>query len=149
MPTEPGVNRAEPRKQAISFRFTPQTVEGLRRRSHQSGLGQGALAERYIEEGVRMDEHPGVYFRDVGSGRRPSVMGTRLDVAQIIETLRQNDSSVEETAEYLEIAAAQVETALRYYAAHREEIDAWIERSRAVAQQERELWQRREQALAG
>lgn len=139
--------RAE-NKQAVSFRLDPRTVERLKRRSGEDGTPQAALAERYIDEGMRMDEHPGVYFRDGGSGRRPAVLGTRLDVAQIIETLRQNENSVDETAEYLDISPAQVETALRYYAAYRDEIDEWIEQSRAIAKRERELWRRQQQALA-
>ena len=62
------------------------------------GQPQTALAERYLEEGLRMDEHPLIYFRDGANGRRPALLGTRLDVADVIETLRQNDRSVERTA---------------------------------------------------
>lgn len=134
-------------KQGVSFRFNPRTVERLRRRSHEVGAPQAALAERYIDEGMRIDEHPGIYFRDGGSGRRPAVLGTRLDVAQIIETLRQNENSIAETAEYLDISPAQVEAALRYYAAYRDEVDEWIEQSRAIAERERELWRRQQDAL--
>jgi len=35
------------------------------------GPGQTALAERYIEEGIRQDEHPLIYFREGAAGRRP------------------------------------------------------------------------------
>src|SRR5207253_3326949 len=109
---------------------------------------QGVLAERYIDEGMRMDEHRGIFFRDGGSGRRPAVVGTHLEVAQVIETLRQNDNSVEATADYLDVSPAQVETAVRYYAAYTDEVDRWLEQSRVIAERERELWLRREQALA-
>src|SRR3990172_3702752 len=81
-----------------------------------------------------------------GGGR--GVMGTHLDVAQVIETLRQNDNSIEETADYLDIPPAQVDVAVRYYTAYRGEVDAWIEQSRALAERERDLWLRREDALA-
>jgi uncharacterized protein (DUF433 family) len=135
-------------KQGVSFRFHPWTVERLKQRANDVGAPQAALAERYIEEGMRTDEHPGIYFRDAGSGRRPAVLGSHLDVAQIIETLRQNDNSVEETAEYLDISPAQVETAVRYYAAYQDEVDEWIEQSRVLAARERELWLRQQQLLA-
>lgn len=135
-------------KQAVSFRFDLQTIERLRRRSHELGAPQGALAERYIDEGMRMDDQPGIYFRDGGSGRRPALLGTRLDVAQVVETLRQNDNSIVETADYLDVSPAQVEAAVRYYATYTEEVDRWIEQSRAFGERERELWLRREQALA-
>jgi uncharacterized protein (DUF433 family) len=138
----------ESSKQAVSFRFDPLTVERLKRRSREVGSPQGTLAERYIDEGMRMDEHPAIYFRDGGSGRRPAVVGTRLDVAQIIETLRQNANSIEETADYLDLSPAQVDAAVRYYAAYKDEIDDWIEESREIAERERDLWRRRRDALA-
>jgi len=135
-------------KQGVSFRFHPRTLERLKQRSREVGAPQAALAERYIEEGMRVDEHPGISFREGGSGRRPAVLGTRLDVEQIIETLRQNGNSIEETAEYLDIPAEQVETAVRYYVAHWDEVDEWIEQSRVIAEREREVWRRRQEALA-
>jgi len=136
------------KKKAVSFRFDTGTVERLRERSAEVGSAQGVLAERYIEEGLRMDDHPGLYFRDGGSGRRPALVGTRLDIAQVVETLRQNDGSVDETADYLDLSPAQVETAVRYYAEYRGEVDDWIAQSRAIAERERELWAKREAALA-
>ncbi len=135
-------------KQGVSFRLDPRTLDRLKQRSREVGAAQATLAERYIEEGIRIDEHPGIYFREGGPGRRPALLGTRLDVAQIVETLRQNENSVEETAEYLDVPAAQVETAVRYYADYKDEIDAWIEESRAIAERERERWRRQQEALA-
>ncbi|MGH3030490.1 MAG: DUF433 domain-containing protein [Gaiellaceae bacterium] len=132
----------------MSFRLDPRTLDRLKQRSREVGAAQATLAERYIEEGIRIDEHPGIYFREGGPGRRPALLGTRLDVAQIVETLRQNENSVEETAEYLDVPAAQVETAVRYYADYKDEIDAWIEESRAIAERERERWRRQQEALA-
>jgi hypothetical protein len=62
--------------------------------------------------------------------------------------VRQNGNSVEEAAAYLEIPLEQAEACLRYYADYKQEIDAWTERTHAIAQRERERWQRRQQALA-
>ena len=45
-------------------------VERLERRGARSGLNKSRLAERYIDEGVRMDDHPGIVFRDGPTGRR-------------------------------------------------------------------------------
>lgn len=75
-------------------------------------------------------------------------MGTRLDVAEVVSTVKQNENSVEEAADYLEIPVEQVEACVNYYADYKDEIDAWIERSQAIALRERERWQRRQQALA-
>ena len=73
-------------------------------------------------------------------------VGTRLDVAQVIDTLRESDNSVEAAAEYLGIPEQHVRAAVRYYADFREEIDEWRERARAIAEREEEAW-RREQAI--
>lgn len=136
-------------KQAVSFRFDRRIAAHLRRRSEETGEPQAALAERYIEEGLRMDEHPLITFRAGAAGRRPVLLGTRLDVATVIETIRQNDNSVDEAAEYLDVPVAHIEACVRYYVAYKREIDDWIERSRRAAERERELWLRQKEALAG
>lgn len=136
-------------KQQFSARFGQALLGRLRERSATTGTPQTALAERYIDEGLRLDEHPGIYFRDGGTGRRPAVLGSRLDIAQVIETLRQNGNSIEETAEYLDLAPARVEAAVRYYAAFTDEIDQWIEHGQAIADRERELQRRQDHVLAG
>lgn len=87
-------------------------------------------------------------WRVGASGRRPALLGTRLDVADVIETIWQNDRSVERTAAYLELPVDRVEACLRYYADYRDEIDEWIERARAIADREEARWQRRGEALA-
>jgi uncharacterized protein (DUF433 family) len=135
-------------KQSVAFRFDRAMVARLKQRAQETHAPQTALAERYIREGLRHDEHPLIYFRDGAAGRRPALLGTRLDVADVLTTIRQNDNSVEAAAEYLEIPVEHVDACLRYYADYKEEIDTWIERSRAIAERERERWQRRQQALA-
>jgi uncharacterized protein (DUF433 family) len=135
-------------KQPLTFRVRPGTLLHLKRRAHEAGQPQTALAERYLEEGLRMDEHPAIYFRDGAGGRRPALLGTRLDVADIVETIRQNDRSVERTAAYLEVPVDRVEACLRYYADYGDEVDEWIDRARAIAEREEARWRRRGEALA-
>jgi|SRR5689334_3544584 len=134
-------------KQSVSFRFDPITVRRLKDHAAEAGSGQTALAERYIEEGIRQDEHPLIYFREGAAGRRPALLGYRLDVAEVIETIRQNDS-IEEAASYLEIPVEQLEAAARYYGEYTDEVDEQVERSRAANERERERWRRGHEALA-
>jgi uncharacterized protein (DUF433 family) len=135
------------RKQAVGFRMAAGTLAHLRRRARAVGAAQTALAERYIDEGLRMDEHPLIYFREGELGRRPALLGTRLDVADVIETIRQNGNSVEEAALYLELPREHVEACLRYYADYRDEVDELVERALAAAEREQELWRRGQEAL--
>lgn len=135
-------------KKSVSFRFDPITVKRLREHAVEAGSGQTALAERYIDEGIRQDEHPLIYFREGAAGRRPALLGSRLDVAVAIATIRQNKGSIEEAAEYLEIPVEQVEAAARYYGEYKDEVDESIERARLAAERERERRQRGHEALA-
>ena len=129
-----------------SFRLPDTLLASLQERARERGESANALAERYLEEGLRRDAHPLITFREGAAGRRAGLVGTRLDVSQVIDTLRASDSSVAATAEYLHIPERYVRAAVRYYADFRDEVDEWRERMRALAAREEEAW-RREQAI--
>ena len=131
-----------------SFRLDSATAERLEARADELGETRTSLAERYIEEGSRMDEHPGIVFLDGSAGRRPTVAGSGLDVWEVIETLKASNNSVEEAAEYLDVPAARVRIAVRYYAAFKGEVDEWIERIHEIAAREEEAWKREQAVLA-
>lgn len=88
-------------------------------------------------EEIHLKEHPLIYFREGAAGRRPALLGSRLDVADVITTIRQNNGSEKETASYLEVPVELIEAAARYYDEHPEEVDAQIERMRLAARRER------------
>jgi len=120
----------------------------LRDRARLTGQRHTTLAERYLEEGVLMDEHPAIHFVDGPMGRRPAVIGARLDVWEIVQVLRDNDGDVAETAAYLEIEPRLVEAALRYYTDQRDEIDSWIARLEEGNRREEERWRAARQAFS-
>jgi hypothetical protein len=86
------------------------------------------LAQRYVEEGLRMDDHPLVRYADGPAGRRARLIGGP-DVWEVIAVAHDNAGDLEETA-YLELSLGLVQAAAAYYGAYREEIDEWIERNR-------------------
>jgi uncharacterized protein (DUF433 family) len=135
-------------KKPVSFRVQAGTVERLEQQAQAVGLTQTALVERYVEEGLRRDNHPLIDFREGSGGRRPAVLGTRLDVWQVIETIRQNDNSVEVAAEYLGIPAEHVRACMRYYADFQGEIDDWTARAKAFEEREEANWRRQQELLA-
>ena len=135
-------------KRPLAFRVAAATVERLQQRSRETRETQTALVERYIEEGLRTDEHPLIHFRDGTSGRRPALVGTRLDVWQVIETIRQNGNSVEDAAEYLGLPVEKVRACVRYYADYTDEIDEWAARAQAIAEREEASWRRQQELLA-
>ncbi len=132
-----GTSARAPRRHR-SFRLHEQTLERLEHRARESAQSLTSLAERYLDEGMRLDRHPGVVFVDGPAGRRPRLAGTGLDIWEVVETVKDEGNSVEAAAAYLDIPVSRVIGAIRYYADHREEIDAWTERVQRVADQEAE-----------
>src|SRR5919198_2333903 len=131
-----------------SFRFDDSLLAALEERARERGESATALAERFLREGLRREDHPLITFREGAAGRRAALIGTRLDVAQLIATLRESDNSVEAAAEYLEIPEASVRAAVRYYAEFQDEVDAWRELVQAIADREEEAWRREKAILA-
>ena len=131
-----------------SFRLADSVLAALEDRARESGESANALAERYLQEGLRREDHPLIVFREGTAGRRPALVGTRLDVAQVVDTLRESDNSVEATAEYLDASLQLVRAAVRYYAEFPDEVDEWREKTRAIAEREEEAWRREQAVLA-
>jgi uncharacterized protein (DUF433 family) len=74
-----------------------------------------------------VNEHPLIRFAEGPAGRRPALVGSGLDVWEVISVVRANDDDEEEAAAYLEISVDLVVAAVAYYNAHKLEIDDWIE----------------------
>ncbi|MEJ7714413.1 MAG: hypothetical protein WKF40_01395 [Thermoleophilaceae bacterium] len=111
-----------------------RTSDAARRALYRGGAARGRASRRLLSGGA--------------AGRRPALLGSRLDIADVIATIRQNDNSVAEAAEYLQIPVDQVEAALRYYADFKTEVDAWLAHVEAIAERERDRWRRRQEALS-
>jgi uncharacterized protein (DUF433 family) len=132
----------------LSLRPTKHTLERLREHARITGQKHTVLAERYVAEGILMDEYPGIHFVDGALGRRPAVVGSGLDVWEIVEVLRDSDGSIEEAAAYLEKNPYFIAAAARYYGSNREEIDDWINRVHAPSEREQAHWLAAQAALA-
>jgi uncharacterized protein (DUF433 family) len=132
----------------FSMRIQRPLRERLERRAAQSNESKSSLAERYIDEGLRQDAHPEIVSREGPFGRRAMLAGTRLEVWQVIDTLRNSGNSIDDTATYLSLPAPRVRAALSYYAAFQDEIDEYAARVAAAAQEAEQAW-RREQELIG
>jgi uncharacterized protein (DUF433 family) len=117
--------------------------------ARRSNLAERTLAQRYVEEGLRHDAHPLIEFLDGPSGRRASLVERGLDVWEVIATIRDNDGSPVEAAEYLQVPAGLIEAAAAYYGEYRDEIDAEIERNEAKYARSRAAAEAGERALRG
>jgi len=74
-----------------------------------------------------MDEHPLVRFVEGPAGRRPRLVGTGIDVWEVIAVVRDNSGDVRAAVEYLRLPLGLVQAAVSYYGVYREEIDEWTE----------------------
>ena len=131
-----------------TFRLPEDLLASLQERARERGESANALAERLLDEGLRRDRHPLIDFREGAAGRRPGLVGTRLDVAHVVDTFQHSDNSVSETAEYFSQPEHFVRAALRYYADYREEVDEWRARMQELADREYEAWLREQNVLA-
>lgn len=125
-----------------SFRLPAEMAARLDQGAAASGVTRTALAERLLDEGLRRIRHPRIDFVDGPAGRRPFVLGTGLDVWEIVATIRASNDSLEEAADYLQVPLAIVEAAARYHAEFADEIDRWIEANEAMADREERLYRR-------
>ena len=126
--------------QPLSLRLPEATVERLSARARRRRLAPRTLAQRYVEEGLRMDEHPLVRFADGLAGRRARLVGSALDVWEAISVVRDNGGDARAAADYLELPLGLVQAAVTYYGAYPEDIDDWIEANQGESQQAHAAW---------
>jgi hypothetical protein len=126
--------------QPVSLRLPTSTVERLGARAQRVQMPPRTLAQRYVEEGLRMDDHPLVRFMDGPAGRRARLIGTGSDVWEVIAAVRDNDGNVGETADYLQMSLGLVQAAVTYYGAYPDEVDQWIERNEREAAEAHAAW---------
>lgn len=133
------------------IRIDSETLRVLRERSAQSGEPIVRLAQRYIDEGMRLDRHPGIVFRTGPAGRRAVLIGGP-DVWEVITAARsapeRGDALLDALAERTGTPREKILLAIRYYAEYPDEVDDLIARTdREAAKLEAAL--ERERRLLG
>lgn len=132
------------------MRIEAETVKALRRRSQESGESMARLAQRFIDEGLRTERHPAVFFRTGPAGRRPVVVGG-CDVWEIIVAVHgapeRGEELIDAIVERTGSRAEHVRSAIRYYAEYPDEIDQWIAMVEEEAEQLEEALERERQLL--
>ncbi len=122
------------------------TLERLRQRARLAGESRTTLAERYVHEGLLMDEFPGIHFVDGPMGRRAALLGSGLDVWEVVKAVKDGGSTAEAAA-YLEVEPRLVELAVRYYGSNRAEIDDWTARVFELSELEEAKWRAAQEAI--
>lgn len=97
--------------------------------ARRTGRSKGAVVEALADEALRMRLFPGIAFRGADWERRAWVIGTALDVWQIVDAHR-DVGSVERMAADGAASERQIRLALAYHERFPEEIDAAIAENR-------------------
>ena len=121
-----------PKAAPFSMRLSDVTDQLVSEEARRTRRTKGAVVEGLAEEALRTRRFPGIAFRGSDWNRRPWVIGTALDVWEIVAAGRAYDTPTEMTAA-TDLTEPQIRVALAYYAEFAEEIDA------AIAENERSL----------
>jgi uncharacterized protein (DUF433 family) len=118
----------------FSMRLSKRMEMLIDREAKRTGRSKGAIVEALADEALRMRLFPGIGFKGTDWDRRAWMMGTGLDVWQVVDVY--NDvGSVERMVEGWSINERQVQLALDYYKMFPEEIDAAIAENRRPIEQ--------------
>jgi hypothetical protein len=113
----------------FSLRLSQRVEALVEQEAQRTGRSKGAVVEALADEALRMRLFPGIAFRGADWERRAWVIGTALDVWQIVDAHRAI-GSVERTAEGGAASQRQIRLALAYHARFPDEIDAAIAENR-------------------
>lgn len=113
----------------LSIRISPGTEELISAEARRTRRSKGAVIEALAGEALRTRMFPGIAFRGDDWDRRPWVIGTALDVWQVVDAYR-DAGSVEAVVEGGSLDKRQVRLALAYHERFPEEIDEDIARNR-------------------
>jgi hypothetical protein len=133
---------AAKRTKSFSARFSAEVVDMLDARSERLGQSKARVAERLIEEGLRIEELPGIVFRSGPTGRRAGIAGGP-DVWEIARDLKSvaREGSTDPIASVAHVSGLDrgiVELAASYYAAYPVDIDERIRINEQAAERLRQ-----------
>jgi hypothetical protein len=118
----------------FSMRLSKRMEALVDQEAKRTGRSKGAVVEALAEEALRMRLFPGIAFKGSDWERRAWVVGTALDVWQIVDAHR-DIGSIERMAEGGSANERQIQLALDYYEMFPEEINAAIADNRRPLEQ--------------
>src|SRR2546428_9277275 len=99
----------------LPARIGAETLRRLDRHAKRLGKPRSNLVERYVVEGLRMDEHPGIVFVD-GPAGPPPALRRWLDILEVIGPLLHHVCDLEENVQAPDLHLGHLAVALAYFA---------------------------------
>ena len=127
----------------FSARLDVTVLKRLRDGSERAGESNSRLAERLLDEGLRMDEFPGIVFRSGPTGRRAG-LARGPDVWEIVRDIKSAAAAgapdpIGSVVEASHLGRGQVELAAAYYEAYPDEVDERMRANDEMAERVRRM----------
>lgn len=129
------VRKGEP----FSVRFTLPTDRVVAEEARRTHRSKSAVVELLAEEAVRTRRFAGIGFRGEDAGRRPWVVGSGLDVWEIVQMV-EDFGSVERLLAEAQLTERQVRLALAYRESYPGEVAEAIAQNRRPPEEWHELY---------
>lgn len=116
-----------PRKSApFSVRLSERTDRLITAEAKRTKRSKGGVVEALAEEALKARLVPGIAFRGDDYDRRAWLIGTALDVWQVVEAYKDFDEDFDRTIAETDLTERALRTALGYHRRFPEEIDELI-----------------------
>ena len=129
----------ERKSEPFSIRLSAATDRLVEAEAKRTRRSKGAIVEALAEEAARIRRFPGIGFRGDDISRVPWVIGTGLDVWEVIEML-EDVGSPERLVRDTHLTLAHVRIAVAYRDAYPEEIAEAIAENRRPIEEWRSLY---------
>jgi uncharacterized protein (DUF433 family) len=131
----PKVRKGEP----FSVRFTLPTDRVVAEEARRTHRSKSAVVELLAEEAVRTRRFAGIGFRGEDAGRRPWVIGSGVDVWEIVQMV-EDFGSIDRLVAETQLTERQVRLALAYRESYPDEVAEAIAQNRRAAEEWHELY---------
>jgi hypothetical protein len=131
--------RTTSKGEPFSVRFTLPTDKTVQEEASRTRRSKSAVVEALTEEAVRTRRFPGVGFRGDDAARRPWVIGSGLDIWEVMQML-DDFGSIERLVEQTQLSVRQVRLATAYRDSYPEEIAEEIAQNRRAPADWHELY---------
>jgi hypothetical protein len=126
-----------PRSRPFTIRLSEEVGGWLERENRRTKLPKSALLEALAEESIRTRRFPGIGFRGPEHSRRAWVIGTGLDVWELVE-LHKGKGRQRLLSEH-NATERHLDLALSYYEAYPREINEAIEENARTPEEWHEI----------
>jgi|SRR5579859_1188230 len=119
-----------PKTGPFTVRLNPRIESRITQIARETKRSKGAVLEELADEAERARRFPGIAFRGPSWSRRAWVLGTSLDVWEIVQAFKDYDENGEKMLAETAIPSRQLRMALVYYREFPDEINQAIAANR-------------------